>query len=65
MTRGFPVHSVNDAWCLFFYRFVDPMRRMGPNLNYAGRMKSATLSAAGDGWVLYDIPPKDTACAPE
>jgi hypothetical protein len=63
VTRGIPVHNVFDIWCAFFYRFVDPVKRMGVNLNYADRLKSASLVTVGDRWAVYDIPPADVGCS--
>ncbi len=62
ITRGFQVQTANDIGCIFFYRFVDPHSRCGPNLNYAERLKNARATVIGGGWVLYDSPAKERNC---
>ena len=39
--RGFRVQNAQDWRAVFFYRFVSPLSRTGPNLNYADRLRGA------------------------
>ena len=39
--RGIPATRMRDFWLGFFYRFVSPESRIGPNLNIFPRLKSA------------------------
>ena len=54
--RGFNVKNW-DQWIwrtVFFYRFVDPLSRSGPNLNFAGRLRGSHADVLTDeGWVIY------------
>jgi MFS family permease len=52
--RGFQVNNWSAGWPLFFYRFSNPLSRIGPNLNYAARLSGATATVLTDeGWVIY------------
>lgn len=59
---------IDDFWPRFFYRFVDPDSRSGPNLNYAGRMREATAEILPSSWVVLRCPrrapPPDDAGVP-
>jgi MFS family permease len=57
MLRGYPLRDWSDWWPLFFYRCVEPRSRMGDNLSYANRLRSATAEVLPSGWVLYHCPP--------
>lgn len=54
--RGFNVKNW-DQWIwrtVFFYRFVDPLSRSGPNLNFAGQLRGSHADVLTDeGWVIY------------
>ncbi|TSA36940.1 MAG: hypothetical protein D4R65_01970 [Verrucomicrobiaceae bacterium] len=41
--RGIPATRMRDFWLGFFYRFVSPENRIGPNLNIFFRLKSAKI----------------------
>lgn len=41
--RGIPATRMRDFWLGFFYRFVGPENRIGPNLNIFPRLKSAKI----------------------
>ncbi len=43
-------------WPVFYYRFVNPEARMGPNLNYADRVREAHAIVLPLGWVVYCCP---------
>lgn len=64
VTRGFKIQDTADIWCVFFYRFVDPNSRCGPNLNFAGRLRTANAVVIGGSWVLYDCPPLQQSDSP-
>lgn len=61
MTRGFEMRAAHDLGCTFFYRFVDPHSRCGPNVNFAERLKTSHATVLGGGWVLYDSPARGAA----
>jgi hypothetical protein len=57
--RGFNIQNGNPwTWrTVFFYRFVDPLSRSGPNLNFAGRLRGSYADIlTGEGWVIYRSP---------
>jgi hypothetical protein len=57
MTRGFDVATSSDWGDVFFYRFVDPYSRVGPNRNYAARLRGAKgFVLAQSGTVIYLSP---------
>lgn len=61
---------IDDFWPRFFYRFVDPDSRSGPNLNYAGRMREATAEILPSSWVVLHCPrrappPQDADALPQ
>jgi 4-amino-4-deoxy-L-arabinose transferase-like glycosyltransferase len=58
LLRGFALKDWSDWWPLFFYRFVDPVSRMGDKLNYADRIRSSRAEALPSGWVFYHCPPR-------
>ncbi len=41
--RNIPAARMRDFWLGFFYRFVGPEERIGPNLNLFPRLKNATV----------------------
>lgn len=43
-------------WQVFYYRFVDPQSRMGPNLNYVDRIRLAEATVLPSGWVVIRCP---------
>jgi hypothetical protein len=52
--RGFMTKDWFDWSGVFFYRFVDPESRLGPNLNYAGRLRGSRADVlTKSGWVVY------------
>jgi hypothetical protein len=55
MFRGYAVDTMDQWWQIFFYRFVNPESRIGPNLNYANRLRSAKAIVLST-WVLYYCP---------
>lgn len=68
--HGFKLESFADWWQVFFYRFVDPARRTGRNLNYAGRM-SRGRAVLVPGWIVFEsgappvsMPPQDARTRP-
>ena len=55
----FTLRDWNDWWPLFFYRYVNPRERMGKKLNYARRLRSATMYVSPClKWAVYDMPEK-------
>jgi hypothetical protein len=55
--RGFTEFRDNlTMWQVFFYRFVDPMERIGKNVNYANRLQRATARVLPTLWVVYTSP---------
>jgi MFS family permease len=58
MVRSFPLRDWGDWWPVFFYRFVDPAARMGENLNYGQRIKTARAEVLPNAWVFYYCPPR-------
>ncbi|RPI29578.1 MAG: hypothetical protein EHM61_01090 [Acidobacteria bacterium] len=59
--RGYPMEDLSSFWLLFFYRFVDPEKRIGPHLNYAGRIKGSHASVLNSKWVIYESPRLSTS----
>ena len=57
LLRAYQLRDWSDWWPLFFYRFVDPEKRMGENLNYAQRIRTARAEVLDCAWVLYHCPP--------
>ena len=57
LLRAYRLNDWSDWWPLFFYRFVDPEKRMGENLNYAQRIRTARAEVLDCAWVLYHCPP--------
>jgi hypothetical protein len=55
--RGFHLRECSDWWTSFFYRFVNPERRMREQLNYADRIKSARTEVRPTAWAIYFCPP--------
>jgi hypothetical protein len=52
--RGFRVQNAQDWRAVFFYRFVSPLSRTGPNLNYADRLRGADADLLVDaGWAVF------------
>jgi hypothetical protein len=65
MFRGFDLADPTDWRTVFFNRFVHPETRMGPNLNYAPRLRGATADLlASSGWVVYRSGPSRTFSEP-
>lgn len=60
---GFAIRTTRDWWTTFYYRFVDPASRSGSRLNYAGRLREATLTIlpGPGGVVMYRIPARERA----
>jgi hypothetical protein len=56
MLRGNSVTTRDEWWQVFFYRFVNPDSRRGPNLNYAARLTTAR-AVVMPPWVIYYCPP--------
>jgi len=57
LLRGFHLQDWSDWWPIFFYRFVNPERRMREQLNYADRIKSARTEVRPTAWAIYFCPP--------
>ena len=52
--RGFRVQNAQDWRAVFFYRFVSPLSRTGPNLNYADRLRGADADLLVNAkWAIY------------
>lgn len=62
--KGYHGTHYGHWWQTFFYRFVGPEGRTGPNLNYANRVKTARADVLPLGWVFYDCPPLNAAPTP-
>ena len=56
MFKGFRIDNFAEMWQVFFYRFVQPATRMGPDLNYAARISGATATILRGGWVVLRAP---------
>jgi Dolichyl-phosphate-mannose-protein mannosyltransferase len=63
MFRGFRIPDWTTWWGVYFYRFVGPDARMGPNANYADRIRHARASVSRFsgkrhmGLIVYESPP--------
>jgi hypothetical protein len=57
MFRGFEVRDYVRWWPVYFYRFVDPLSRLGPNLNYLDRGRRGKVWVLPVGWRIYCSPP--------
>jgi hypothetical protein len=57
LLRAYRLDDWSDWWPVFFYRFVDPEKRMHENLNYAERIRTARAEVLDCGWVVYHCPP--------
>ncbi len=54
VNRGFTTKDGLDWNGVFFYRFVDPISRLGPNLNYAEKLRGSSADVlTKSGWVVY------------
>src|SRR5262249_49658317 len=51
--RGYHVTDWTRFWPVFFYRFVDPERRSGQQLNYASRIRLGKAVVLSSFWVIY------------
>jgi hypothetical protein len=51
--RGYPATDLVRSWPVYFYRFVDPERRSGAQLNYLGRVRSSRAVAVSPSWIVY------------
>jgi hypothetical protein len=51
--RGHQLADWSEWWPIFFWRFVDPRSRMGPNANIAGRLHGARATVLPSSWTLY------------
>ncbi len=56
MFRGFNYDDYEKWWQIFFYRFVGPLDRIGPNLNFADRMKHGDARMLSTLWTVYTSP---------
>jgi len=61
MFKGYAPMPIDEFWPVFFYRFVDPERRTGAGLNYAGRMKDAEARLLPGNWLVLRIPARAEA----
>jgi hypothetical protein len=50
--KGYPLTDYR-WWQVFYYRFVNPEARMGPNLNYADRIRNAEAIVLPLDWVVF------------
>ncbi|NIR28432.1 MAG: glycosyltransferase family 39 protein [Gammaproteobacteria bacterium] len=58
MFRGYEIGAELTWWQVFFYRFVDPEGRGGKSVNYARRMRNATVYVPPRSrWMVYQSPP--------
>jgi len=48
--------SLDEFWPRFFYAFVNPEERIGPGLNYAGRLAEARAWILPSAWVWLHVP---------
>lgn len=62
--RGIPARNMNDVWMGFFYRFVEPEKRIGLALNILPRLRTGTAEAVPDGRVVIFYSPKPVSIAP-
>ena len=60
MFRGYNFPDQFTMWQTFFYRFVDPEKRLGANRNYTDRMKRAEARVLPTMWTIYTSPGIDT-----
>jgi MFS family permease len=52
--RGYKIRQLDEEWPVFFYRFVDPVRRGGAHANFAGRMRNSTAVVIENStWVAF------------
>jgi hypothetical protein len=56
MFQGYPPLAIDDFWPVFFYRFVEPGRRVGSGLNYAGRLAEAEARLLPCSWLVLRVP---------
>jgi hypothetical protein len=56
MFKGYLLTDHHMWWQVFYYRFVNPERRMGSNLSYIDRIRDAHALVLPSGWVLYRCP---------
>ncbi|HEX8524630.1 MAG TPA: glycosyltransferase family 39 protein [Tepidisphaeraceae bacterium] len=59
--RGYEMRDFSYWWQVFFYRFVEPEKRMGERLNYAQRIRSAKAEVLPTQWVFYRCPARAAA----
>jgi hypothetical protein len=52
-----PQEEWRDFWQYFFYWFAQPLSRIGPGLNYAGRLRTARAHVLSSGWIVFDCRP--------
>jgi len=57
MFHDLPPMTIDEFWPAFFYRFVGPEGRTGANLNYAGRMRTASAHLLPSSWIVLRCPP--------
>jgi hypothetical protein len=56
MFKGYQTPDHSSLWQIFFFRFVNPESRLGPNLNYANRARQGRAYILPGGWVLIHCP---------
>lgn len=59
MFGGYPPLAIDEFWPVFFYRFVDPASRIGPGLNYAGRLAEAEARMLPSSWIVLRVPARE------
>jgi hypothetical protein len=55
MFKGYPLADYR-WWQVFYYRFVNPESRTGPNLNYASRIRNAEARVLPLDWIVFHCP---------
>ena len=56
MFRGFRISDWTSWWSIYFYRFVGPEGRMGPDANYRKRLSNARATVLPSGATVYWSP---------
>jgi uncharacterized membrane protein len=56
MFKGYRLPDYLTCWQIFYYRFVNPEKRIGPLLNYADRIRTAEARVLPQDWVVLRCP---------
>ncbi len=65
MFRGFELRDYVRWWPVYFYRFVNPLDRLGPKLNYLARAQRGKVWVLPVGWRVYRSPPPAASALPD